>query len=541
MSNKEDKPTNPTSSTPPLYSSSPESSLSSGTPSNSLAHEYNRNAINNNSRPSLVRTHSLDGMMLLKKSLSTNASSDNYHRNRSPSEPMILSPLQYGSMYTPAPPGVISAPRIIVPQDPSSQGQNDEALESTPLLLPTKAEASAANIHFDEENLKQQPGEDDRPYQSYPKNHPEISRTLQTLPEQQHISSTTNSTSSHSKNSFFYILIYAMINTIMSVPCLYGYASVVFNHTCFQPYMSTLAKLVIWSSAVHQLIFVFVSTISFAKAEVQDAGLIFLSAISNFIATSILSEVVVVGEEEGGGGGLGALQQSIDTQIQITQIMTTTIVGIAIATSILGIILVLLGRLGWARVVAFLPLPVVGGYLAFIGYFCVVAGLGLCTSKSGLVDGNIFSDFRVMTDVKTLPLALAGLVAGMIMTMVTRYSTSDAALPITMIAIPLSFYIILFVTGTTMEDARKGQWVGPLEPPSNVLALFQYLDLTQIRWEYIFSSKVITTWLGMTFVVGFSSCLDVAAISMDIGEVLDMNKELVTVGFSNGAFSFIDC
>lgn len=249
----------------------------------------------------------------------------------------------------------------------------------------------------------------------------------------------------------------------------------------------------------------------------QDAGLIFLSAISNFIATSILSEDI-----------------TLDSDTQITQVITTTLVGIAIATSVLGIVLVILGRLGWARVVAFLPLPVVGGYLAFIGYFCVVAGLGLCTSKSGLVDGNIFSDIRVITDIRTLPLAGAGLAAGMIMTIVTRYSTSDAALPITMIAIPFSFYLILFMTGTSMQQAREGQWVGPLEPPSNVLALFQYLDLSQVRWEYIFSGKVITTWLGMTFVVGFSSCLDVAAISMDIGEVLDMNQELVTVGFSNG-------
>ena len=36
--------------------------------------------------------------------------------------------------------------------------------------------------------------------------------------------------------------------------------------------------------------------------------------------------------------------------------------------------------------------------------------------------------------------------------------------------------------------------------------------------------------------VSFSSCLDVAAISMDMGEALDTNKELMTVGISNCKF-----
>jgi hypothetical protein len=40
-------------------------------------------------------------------------------------------------------------------------------------------------------------------------------------------------------------------------------------------------------------------------------------------------------------------------------------------------------------------------------------------------------------------------------------------------------------------------------------------------------------FLGMVFVVSFSSCLDVAAIAMDMGEALDTNSELMTVGISN--------
>lgn len=85
-------------------------------------------------------------------------------------------------------------------------------------------------------------------------------------------------------HTIFHYLIYALINVIIAVPGLYGYASVIFNHPAFQPHMNALAKLVIFSSFVHQLGFTLFSSLSFAIGTVQDAGLIFLSAMSNSIA-----------------------------------------------------------------------------------------------------------------------------------------------------------------------------------------------------------------------------------------------------------------
>jgi MFS superfamily sulfate permease-like transporter len=61
--------------------------------------------------------------------------------------------------------------------------------------------------------------------------------------------------------------------------------------------------------------------------------------------------------------------------------------------------------------------------------------------------------------------------------------------------------------------------------------LFQLVDFKLVRWDL--ASKCFATWTGMVFVVSFASCLDVAAISMDMGEALDTNKELMTVGIGN--------
>mmetsp|Transcript_27845 Transcript_27845/g.42687 ORF Transcript_27845/g.42687 Transcript_27845/m.42687 type:complete len:955 (-) Transcript_27845:205-3069(-) len=313
----------------------------------------------------------------------------------------------------------------------------------------------------------------------------------------------------NSSSRVLYYFIYALMNFMMAVPSLYGYASVIFNHKAYQPHIASLSKLCIWSSAVHQLVFTVVSSISFAKAEVQDAGLLFLSVMSNFIAETILSE-----------GG------------EIEDILSTTIVTLSLATASLGMVLMFLGKFNCANAVSYLPLPVVGGYLAFIGYFCVVAGIGLCVSQS-MIDGNFISDIKILTEMHCFMLALPGFLSGLLMMIVARKATHDAALPITMVVVPGLFYLFLYMTGQSLDDAREGQWVGEVQPTASVTSLIDLIAFDRVHWDLVFSSRCISTWLGMVFVVSFSSCLDIAAISMDMGEPLEVNKELITVGFSN--------
>lgn len=127
----------------------------------------------------------------------------------------------------------------------------------------------------------------------------------------------------------------------MCIPCLYGYAAVIFNNEMFQPEINALSKLVIWSSAIHQICFCIFSTLPFSIGQVQDAGLIFLSAMSNKIADAIV--------EEGG---------------TIEEAISTTVVLLGLSTASLGFVLVIMGKFRIADIVAYLPLPVVGGYLA---------------------------------------------------------------------------------------------------------------------------------------------------------------------------------
>jgi hypothetical protein len=139
---------------------------------------------------------------------------------------------------------------------------------------------------------------------------------------------------------FLYYIIYAIVNVIISVPGLYGYAAIIFNHPIFVPYRNTLSKLVIASSLIHQLAFTSCSTIhTFAIGTVQDAGLIFLSTMANHLTNTILLE---------GGDNID------DTMIRPEQekrILSTVLVLLSFGTATLGAVLIGMGHFRLAEYV----------------------------------------------------------------------------------------------------------------------------------------------------------------------------------------------
>jgi SulP family sulfate permease len=86
--------------------------------------------------------------------------------------------------------------------------------------------------------------------------------------------------------------------------------------------MNALSKLVLFSSLVHQLGFTLFSSLPFAIGTVQDAGLIFLSSMSNTLATKILDSDD--GTEE--------------------QVLSTTLALLSVGTASLGLVLVVMGH-----------------------------------------------------------------------------------------------------------------------------------------------------------------------------------------------------
>lgn len=230
--------------------------------------------------------------------------------------------------------------------------------------------------------------------------------------------------------------LYGVINCLMCTPVAISFCSIIFRHQAYAAFMPQLVKLVLFSSAIHQLSFCMLSSLPFAIGQVQDAGLIFLSAMAANIADSCLSNGTP------------------------SEIIPTTLVILSICTLVLGLLLVVVAKLNLASLVQYIPMPVIGGYLAFIGFFCGEAGLAM---MSGLQIVHV-ADWEQFVSYDAIALALPGLVAGMTMYFLLRQIHSPFVLPCCMLIVLGGFYAFMLLTGMGFEEARAQGWIAPLAP-----------------------------------------------------------------------------
>ena len=86
---------------------------------------------------------------------------------------------------------------------------------------------------------------------------------------------------------------YGFVNLVILTPVAISFTTIIFSHPIFAPYLPSLSKLVLFSSAVHQASFTSFSTLPFAVGQVQDAGLIFLSAMAYNMVESMKRKVMM--------------------------------------------------------------------------------------------------------------------------------------------------------------------------------------------------------------------------------------------------------
>jgi MFS superfamily sulfate permease-like transporter len=302
-----------------------------------------------------------------------------------------------------------------------------------------------------------------------------------------------------------------MINAAIIIPVMFSFANIIFRDPIFAPYLPLLSKLVMFSGVVHQGCFLIFSNFPFAVGQVQDAGLVFLSAIS--------TDVVLLMT---GKGGKGYHEHHSDLEV-----VTTSLVVLAICTAALGACVFLVGKLNLASVVQYLPMPVLAGYLAYIGFFCGLSSFGIMANQ----DVATIYDVPLLFTVKSAILIFPGVIGGILIYCSLRFLRSSLTLPLCMVTILSTFFAIMALSGMSLEEARDYGWIHPYSEPGSPLQAVELYDFSRVDWSVLL--RQATKFLAMVVVVTVSSSLDIAAIEMEVGRPVDYNQELKTVGLSN--------
>jgi SulP family sulfate permease len=314
--------------------------------------------------------------------------------------------------------------------------------------------------------------------------------------------------------------LYGLINVTIILPVLISFGTIIYKDRAFEEYLPVLIKLTILSGAVHQISFTVFSSLPFAIGQVQDAGLLFLSAMAGTIVTYCQSKYNNISDYDYSNNQQSAL---VDERI-----LATATILLPLCTASLGVGLILIGQANLASYVQLLPTPVVGGYLAFIGFFCGQSGLALMANVQvkGIVEWTKF--LQPFAFVHLLP----GLVLGLIIYILVKRIRHMSVLPICIASLIGMFYLGLYLTSTTLQEARQRGWVlQNNHPPPIWYHSWEYLRFDKVEWGVI--PQLLPTLVSMTVVVALSSSLDVAAIELELGQPLDYDHEIKTVGLGN--------
>ncbi|CAJ1969406.1 unnamed protein product [Cylindrotheca closterium] len=380
-----------------------------------------------------------------------------------------------------------------------SQSFNDfidiVATETSSLLPPTKSvqlphhHISEPLIgHADTQNGKHQPQQHEQ------NNDPEQQKELTGPQEAKLIDEPP-------RNPAWICVLFGVINASIVIPVVMSFGNIIYQNAAFAPYMPVLIKLTMVSGVVHQLCFSTFSSLPFAVGSVQDAGLIFLS--------SMASDMVVY-----------CRQQGYNDEVMLA----TVTVGLGLAAALLGLGLVVVGKLRLAGYVQMLPICVVAGYLAYIGLFCGKAGIIL---MAGGRNGLSFPKLVVDNYLFIAP----GIAGGLFIYYSVRKLKHVAVLPTTILLLFLIFYASLSMSGCTLKEATEDGWIRKAEPSPVWYRTWDYIQPSLVAWSAL--PRLLLTELSMIFVVALSSSLDVAAIELEVKRPLNYNKELIVVGISN--------
>lgn len=207
-------------------------------------------------------------------------------------------------------------------------------------------------------------------------------------------------------------------------------------------------------------------------------------------------------------------------------IYSTAVGAIMLGSLLTGILFIILGRFKLSGFARYVPYPVVGGFLAGTGYLLVKGAFSvLVDAPQELANLPLFFSPSVLWN------WLPGILFGLALLLVLRRFSHFLILPSAVILAMLLFYVFLFVSGISVEQAGANGWLlGPF-PAGGLYKFFTLENLGMVQWGAIFSNaETYATLFGLSII---SLLLNASGLEVIYKQDVDLNRELISAGGAN--------
>jgi SulP family sulfate permease len=209
------------------------------------------------------------------------------------------------------------------------------------------------------------------------------------------------------------------------------------------------------------------------------------------------------------------------------QVLPTVLIAIALASLLCGAGFALLGWLRYGDLVRFVPLPVVGGFLAGVGLLLVKASL---TAALGPVPAADLPFSLLRGDV--LAHCLPGIGCGLFLWLLQAHRKSVLNLPVVLGLLVGSFWLVAAISGATPAELARSGWLYADLPADRLYSLGQnFASLDLVAWRLLPGHAL--EFLALLAVATIGMLLTANSIELSVGRDLDLNRELRWLGLGN--------
>lgn len=259
----------------------------------------------------------------------------------------------------------------------------------------------------------------------------------------------------------------------------------------------------------------------------------FFSAMVFCVVLSLLSTCPgVAGVAQGETAAiLGLAAASIAEQCAASgnpqQILPTVMTTIVLSALLVGILFTFLGSFRLGNLIRFVPLPVMGGFLAGVGWL-LASGAIKSTTGLPLQLQHLTVLFEPLMIAKWLP----GLFSALALLLLQRYRRSVFNLFLVVITTVVLFWLAVWLIGVSPSTLRADGWLMASGANEIGWTPFEYVrGLTDTNWHAVLAQLPQL----VTLLVIASVAVLMAASSLELlaAKDVDLNRELIAAGLGN--------
>lgn len=222
---------------------------------------------------------------------------------------------------------------------------------------------------------------------------------------------------------------------------------------------------------------------------------------------------------------VATIAQNLTTQ-EAELLFPTIWLTIILTTTCTGLFLWMLGRLQLGRFIRFIPYPVVGGFLAGLGWLFAQGSFTVMTNLP-LRLSNLSSFWEPATLLLWIPGVVLGISLHIVLVRVKHFLTFPAIL-LTALAF---FYGGLALTATSFETARDAGLLFSSFTAGGLNQLFQVSRLFEANWSIL--GLQFQSLITLLAIVPITILLNATGLEMATQTDVDLDQELETAGIAN--------